>query len=59
MAHPYKAAAHKNDPKWVKGLDSLKEKTVSDKDIQATLRPRIANPAVTALAAYAATPKKD
>lgn len=58
MSHPYKAAAHKQDPRWLKGLESLKEKSeFVDNDLKATLRPRLANPQVTALAAYA-SPKK-
>ena len=26
MSHPYKSAAHKNDPKWVKNLNPYVEK---------------------------------
>ena len=45
MAHPYKAAAHKNDPKWVRDLDPYVEKNQGDMienaktaDTDATLR---------------------
>lgn len=54
MAHPYKSAAHKNDPKWIKGLETPKEHMeFKRKDLNATLRDKTANPAVTAQAAYA------
>lgn len=57
MAHPYKAAAHKQDPKWVKGLETDKQHNVYQQadlqaDLQATLRDRTANPKATAQAAY-------
>lgn len=53
MAHPYKAAAHKNDPKWVKGLETQAEhKVFEKKDLAATLRDKTANAKVTAEAAY-------
>lgn len=53
MAHPYRAAAHKNDPQWVKGLETPKEQDVYQQaDLRATLRPRIQNEKVTAQAAY-------
>lgn len=35
--HPYKAAAHKNDPKWVKNLNPLVEKAKKD-DVEAIIR---------------------
>jgi hypothetical protein len=37
MAHPYKAAAHRNDPKWVKNLNPLVEKAKKD-DVDAVIR---------------------
>lgn len=53
MAHPYKAAAHKNDPKWIKGLETEQKNTVFQRaDTEATMRPRIMNPAITKLATY-------
>lgn len=58
MAHPYKSAAHKNDPKWVKGLETEKQHNVYvAADLRATVRDRTVNPKVTAQAAY--TNKKD
>lgn len=54
MAHPYKAAAHKNDPKWVKGLETHKEHLkFVQADLKATVRDRTANPKATSLASYA------
>lgn len=51
--HPYKDAAHKNDPKWVKGLETEKKHSVYEQaDLRATMRPRIQNEKVTAQAAY-------
>jgi hypothetical protein len=53
MAHPYRAAAHKNDPKWVKGLETEKEHNVYQQaDLKATVRDRTVNPKATAEAAY-------
>lgn len=58
MAHPYKSAAHKNDPKWVKGLENAKmHQQFTDKDLQATVRDKTANPRITAQAAYASKGK--
>lgn len=37
MAHPYKEAAHRNDPKWVKNLNTLVEKKKAD-DVDAVIR---------------------
>ena len=37
MAHPYKAASHKNDPKWVKNLNQHVEKAKKD-DVDAVIR---------------------
>lgn len=53
MAHPYKDAAHKNDPKWVKGLETpAVHNEFAQKDLKATVRDRTVNPKVTAEAAY-------
>lgn len=43
MAHPYKSAAHKNDPHWVSALAD---------DITATLRNHGGDPKITSKAAY-------
>lgn len=51
MSHPYKSAAHKNDPKWVKGLEQYVEKATSE-DVTATIRNYGGNRKVTAEAAY-------
>lgn len=37
MAHPYKAAAHKNDPKWVRNLNQYVEKAKTE-DVKAVIR---------------------
>lgn len=37
MAHPYKAAAHKSDPKWVKNLNQHVEKAKKE-DVEAVIR---------------------
>ncbi len=53
MSHPYKSAAHKNDPKWIKGLETPKQHNVYEAaDLKATIRDKTANPKVTAQAAY-------
>ena len=59
MSHPYKSAAHKTDPKWVKGLESLKVKDETVvKDTKATIRNHGGNPEITAQAAYASPSTK-
>ena len=37
MSHPYKDAAHKNDPRWVKNLNKFTEKAKKD-DVDAIIR---------------------
>ena len=57
--HPYKSQARDNNPKWIKGLERDKdENKYKAADLAATLKPRIANPAATALAAYEKTSAK-
>jgi len=59
MSHPYKSAAHKNDPKWVKGLQSLKIKDEEVvKDTKAAVRNHGGNPEITKQAAYASPSTK-
>lgn len=59
MPHPYRKQARDSNPKWLKGLEGDKEENIyKAADLAATLRPRIANPAVTALAAYEKPTKK-
>ena len=59
MAHPYKSAAHKTDPKWLKGLQSLKvHDEQNSKDLKATIRNHGGNPEITAQAAYVAPSTK-
>ena len=54
MVHPYKSKARDSNPKWLKGLDGLKEgNRYKDADAAATLRTQGGNPAATAQAAYA------
>lgn len=53
MSHPYKSQARDNNPKWIKGLETVKEENkYLAADLAATNRNHITNPAVTALAAY-------
>lgn len=59
MSHPYRAAAHKNDPKWLDGLKGYQNDSgpVNDgpertKDTAATVRNYNADPKATAQAAY-------
>lgn len=59
MSHPYKSAAHKNDPKWVgrlsKQLDAAEaeRKAASDRDAAAIARNYGGEKSVTDKAAYA------
>ena len=65
MAHPYKAAAHKNDPKWVRNLDPYVEKNnnapiveeAKAADTDAVLRNYGGDPAVTHRSADYSRPK--
>lgn len=57
MAHPYKSAAHKNDPSWLRGLDQYVEKAI-DADIDATIRNYGGDRETTAKAAYSRTEEK-
>ncbi len=49
MAHPYRDAAHKNDPSWVKSL--AKDKAIQS-DNEATIRNYGSNPSCTEAATY-------
>lgn len=51
MAHPYKAAGHKNDPKWVKDLNKYVEPAINA-DVSAAIRNYGGDRATTAKAAY-------
>lgn len=60
MSHPYKSAAHKNDPKWLGGLKKYQSdaaeaerKYASDKDAAATMRNYGGDKSITDKAAYA------
>ena len=65
MAHPYKAAAHKNDPKWVRTLDPYVEKNINApivegakvRDVDAVLRNYGGDSAATHRAADYSRPK--
>jgi hypothetical protein len=37
MAHPYKSAAHKNDPSWLRGIQQYVEKA-GQADVDDTIR---------------------
>lgn len=43
MVHPYKSAAHRNDPKWIKGLAPYREAAVSREGERADLKATIRN----------------
>jgi uncharacterized lipoprotein YddW (UPF0748 family) len=51
MAHPYKSAAHKNDPTWLRGLQPFVEKAV-DADVKDVVRNYASDPVETARASY-------
>jgi len=52
MAHPFKSAAHKNDPKWVKNLNKYVVPKATDNDLRATMRNYSGDEKTTAKAAY-------
>lgn len=52
MAHPYKKAAHKNDPKWLSNLNKYVVPKATDDDLRATVRNYSGDKATTAKAAY-------
>lgn len=53
--HPYRNAAHKNDPKWLGGVKGyVEEPKVASADTKVTLRYHGGEPKVTAKASYAA-----
>jgi hypothetical protein len=51
MAHPYRDAAHKNDPSWLRGIQPFVEKA-TDADVTATIRNYGGDAKTTAKAAY-------
>lgn len=51
MSHPYRSAAHKNDPSWLRGLQPFVEKAI-DADVKDTVRNYGSDPKATAEAAY-------
>ena len=53
MAHPYKTAAHKSDPKWVKNLNKYIVPAATDNDVKAVIRNYSGDAATTRKAAYA------
>ena len=65
MAHPFKSAAHKNDPKWVRNLDPYVEKNLNIPiaeqakvaDVKATVRNYGGDLALTQRAAGYSRPK--
>lgn len=52
MAHPYRDAAHKNDPKWVKNLNKYVVPAATDADCKAVKRNYGGDYATTAKAGY-------
>ena len=52
MAHPYKSAAHKNDPRWLKNLNQYVE-SATEADVTDTIRNYGGSKAITKKAAYA------
>lgn len=57
MAHPYMKSGHKNDPKWLSGLNHYKEKA-EEADTKEVIRNYDASPAVTREASYLPRGKK-
>lgn len=53
MSHPYKSAAHKNDPKWIKNLNKYVVPAATDKDCKAVQRNYGGDYKTTMKAAYA------
>ena len=51
MAHPYRAAGHKQDPKWLDGLNHCKEKA-EEADTYRVIENYDASPKVTREASY-------
>lgn len=52
MAHPYKAAGHKNDPKWLGNLNKYVVPTATADDAKAVQRNYGGDAATTRKAAY-------
>ncbi len=52
MAHPYKEAAHRNDPGWIKNLNKYVVPEATDKDAKAVQRNYGGDAKTTAKAAY-------
>ena len=51
MAHPYRPAAHKNDPNWLRGVQKFVEKS-TDADVTDTIRNYGGDKKTTGKAAY-------
>jgi len=51
MAHPYKSAAHRNDPSWLRGIEKYCEDS-SAADVTATIKNYGGDKKTTAKAAY-------
>lgn len=52
MAHPYKSAAHKSDPKWLGNLNKYVVPAATDNDVKAALRNYGGDKVTTPKAAY-------
>jgi hypothetical protein len=52
MSHPYKAAAHRNDPKWIGNLNRYVVPAATDNDAKAVIRNYSGDKATTKRAAY-------
>ncbi len=57
MAHPYKSAAHKNDPKWMRGLQPYVQEH-GQADVDDVVRNYGSDPKATEEAAYPAYEEK-
>ena len=51
MAHPYSKAGHKQDPKWLQGLNNYKDKA-EKADTERVIKNYDASPAITRKASY-------
>lgn len=58
MAHPYRSAAHKNDPKWINNLNKYVVPEATDEDVTAVIRNYGGDAQATAKAAYAKPEKR-
>lgn len=58
MAHPYRSAAHKNDPRWIKNLNKHVE-PAKKADVDALIRNYSGDKAATMQAAQYGRPKSE